>query len=287
MNWILLTALAVLSRSFQSVTTKVLSNRAKVSPMTQAVLFTGTALLLSILISPLVGGISFSGISDLWLVTILMIVSQSFGNILFFKGLSKLEASVTAIAFSSILLWGSILSVLFLDSSFTAMQVGGILLLGIAIMLVQYQKSVRLINAPVLYIVASAILFAVFQVTSAKLAKTMPAGTYLVLSFGGATLLIGLAYVKRIRKDFHILAGQSIPITKATLLAAACSTGYFVFSYFAYRNAPDRGVVVVLLTAQVILSVLLGVILLNERERLPIKIAAGFMALIAGILIKS
>ncbi|MEK7499803.1 MAG: EamA family transporter, partial [Patescibacteria group bacterium] len=166
-------------------------------------------------------------------------------------------------------------------------QLIGIVVLFLAILLVQYKKGVKRIEPAVLYILASALLFAVFQVSSAELAKTMPAGTYLLLSFGGATLIVWLAYIKRVREDIKTLIKQKTTVAKATLFASACSTGYFVFSYFACRNAPDRGVVVVLLTAQVILSVLLGVLLLKETDRLPRKITAGVMAVIAGILIKS
>lgn len=217
----------------------------------------------------------------------MMIISLTLGNILFFKGLSNLEASITAIAFSSILLWGSVLSVLFLDSSFIPKQIIGIILLGFAIIFVSYNRKAHLIDRSVLYIIVSALLFAIFQVSSAELAKTMSAGAYLFLSFGGASLLTYLVYMKKVHQDIAVLTHKKMYVLRATLSAAACSTGYFLFSYFAYRYAPDRGIVVVLLTAQVILSVILGVILLKERDRIPRKIIAGVLALIAGILIKS
>ncbi|MDQ5886323.1 MAG: EamA protein [Patescibacteria group bacterium] len=287
MNWLLLTALAILSRSFQSITTKVMSNRAKVSSITQSVLFLGTAFILSLLISPFVGGISFEGISNVWITTVIMVMSLTVGNILFFRGLSKLEASITAIAFSSILLWGAILSVIILGSSFSPTQMIGIALLGCAILLVQKNSKSYKVDPSILYIILSALLFAIFQVSSAELAKTMPAGTYLFLSFGGATLVTYLFNINKIKQDYKYLVAHKVSIAKATVLAAVCSTGYFIFSYFAYRYAPDRGVVVVLLTSQVILSVLLGILLLNEKDRLPLKMVSGLLALIAGILIKS
>lgn len=287
MNWLLLTFLAILSRSFQSITSKIFTNHAKVTPITQSVLFLGTAFFLCLPLSPFIGGITFEGLSSLWLPTTIMILSLALGNTLFFKGLSKLEASITAIAFSSILLWGSILSVMFLGSSFSIKQIAGIGLLGFAIILVQNIKKIKAINPAVLHIIISALFFAIFQVSSAELAKSMPAGTYLFLSYGGATLLTLLMYGKQVAQDLKSLSKQKVAVAKVTLLAALCSTGYFVFSYFAYQQAPDRGVVVVLLTSQVILSVILGIILLKENDRLPRKLAAGLLAAIAGVLIKS
>lgn len=287
MDWLFLTILAICSRSLMSVAVKLLSNRAKISPITQAVLFTGAATGLSVLISPFIGGISFNGLSGLWLITVLMISAQAGGNILFFKGLATLEASVAAIAFSSLLLWGSILSIAFLDSSFSYQQIAGIALLFLAILLVQYKKGVKRIEPAILYILSSALLFAIFQVSSAELSKTMPAGTYLLLSFGGATLIVWLAYIKQVHKDFKTILKHKTSVAQATVFASTCSMGYFVFSYFAYRNAPDRGVVVVLLTSQVILSVILGIIFLKEYGQIKRKLTAGVLAVIAGILIKS
>ena len=287
MNWLVLTLLAIIFRSFQSITVKVLSNSAKVSPMAQSVLFTGAAAILSLIISPIIGGISTAGLSELWAVALIMVLAQSFGNILFFKGLAALEASVTAIAFSSILLWSVILSVMFLGSSFSIVQIFGIVFLFAAIVMVQYKKGVKKVEPAILYIVFSALLFAVFQVSSAELAKTVPAATYLLLNFAGATVIVWLIYFKRVNSDLKELSRQKLMVSQAVALAAICSTGYFVFSYFAYMAAPDRGVVVVLLTSQVVLSVILGILLLKERENTGRKLGAGFLALIAGILIKS
>jgi drug/metabolite transporter (DMT)-like permease len=255
--------------------------------MTQAMLFTGTATILSLLISPFFGGISTDGLSDLWLIALLMVLAQAFGNILFFKGLADLEAGVTAIAFSSILLWGAILSVMFLHSSFSLVQVIGMGLLFVAIIAVQYKKGSKKIESPILYIIGSALLLAVFQICSAQLAKSVPTATYLLLNFGGSTALVWLVYRQRIHADLRKLKLQKVKVTQVAVLAALCSMGYFVFSYFAYRQAPDRGVVVVLLTSQVVLSVILGAIFLKERGHIKRKLGAGVLALVAGILIKS
>jgi drug/metabolite transporter (DMT)-like permease len=265
----------------------MLSNTAKVSPMTQAILLTGTASVFSLVISPFFGGISTHGLSGVWGIALLMVLAQAFGNILFFKGLSELEAGVTAIALSSILLWGTVLSVIFLHSTFSLTQVIGIVLLFMAIIGVQYKKGSRRIETPVLYIVGSALLFAVFQVCSAELAKAVPTATYLILNFGGATVVVLLFYRKRVHKDIKTLKPHKVQVTKVVIASVMCSMGYFIFSYFAYKHAPDRGIVIVLLTSQVVLSVILGAIFLKERGHLNRKLGAGVLALIAGILIKS
>ena len=287
MSWLVLTLLAITSRSIYSIATKLLSKNVEVSPITQSVLLTTFAGVLSLLISPIIGGISFSGFSDYWLAASIMVVSQAFGNILFFKGMKSLDAGTAQIGFSSIIIWGAILSVVFLGSSFSLAQVLGILLLMFAIVMVQYKKGSRKLDNGILLIVGSAVLFAIFQVASADLSKTISSGAYLLLAYLGSSILLGILYHKKLVSDWHKLKHQLKHTSWNTLFASGTSLLYFVFSFYAYREAPDSGVVVVLLTAQVILSVILGIIFLKERDNMPKKLAAGIVAVIAGILVKS
>lgn len=287
MNWLLLTVLAITARATMSIATRVLSKDVEVSPITHSLLLTTSAGLLSLAISPFVGGISFVGISQYKIPAILMITSQAFGNVIYFRGQKNLGAGTTQIAFSSILIWGTILSVLFLGSIFSFTQLTGILLLLVAILTVQYRQNKMDLNSSFLYIVASAILFAVFQVSSAGLSKAISTGAYLVMAYFGSSLIIGTLYFASIKKDYKLLKHQLKHISSKTLFASGTSLLYFVFSYLAYRHAPDRGVVVVLLTSQVVLSVIFGIYFLKEKENKARKLLAGALAVVAGILIKS
>ena len=288
MNWLLLTILAITSRAVFGVAVKVLSNHARVSAATQAILLTTGAGLLALLISPLIGGLTTTGLAAMWDIALIMVVSQAFGNMLFFKGLEKLDASTAQIAFASILVWSTLLAIIFLHSSFTLKQFVGIAILMLAILIVQYSKNgARKLNEGVVYIFMSTFLFAVFQTSSAELAKTVSAGTYTVLAFLGSTLIISAVYSGRLKKDMPFLKTNAKKLIPFILFACGTSLMYFVFSYFAYKHAPDRGVVVVLLTSQVILSVILAIIFLKERSQVGRKLVGGALAVVAGVLIKS
>lgn len=287
MNWLLLTILSIAFRATFGVAVKLLSNRAKVSAITQSVLLTGCAAILIIVFIPVYGGISFHGLSDHWLLAATMVLASAFGNILFFKGLEKLDASTTQIVFASILLWSVILSVSFLGSRFSINQIIGIGILVAAILLVQYRKGARIFDANALYILAAAVLFAVFQVTSAEMAKTFSVAAYSLTAYLGGTLVVGLIYFRQVIRDFAVLAKDVTRVALVTLFASSMSLLYAVFAYLAYQRAPDKGVVVVLLTSQVVFGVILAIIFLRERNNIPKKIAAGLLAVLAGVLIKS
>lgn len=288
MNWIILTLLAVLFRAIYGLSTRVLSVHVKVSPISQSVLLTGLASLLSVVLSPFLGGFSFAHFSSVWIPTLIMIVSSSLGNIIYFKGQEVLDAGTTQIVFSSIVIWGALLSITFLGSHFSFVQVLGVLLLLFAIILIQYKKSKFTFSTAVFYILASAFVFSIFQVSSAAVAKTLPAGTALPLEYIGSTALVGLLYWKKMYKELREeIKNNYRNVFEKGFFASGSTLLYFLFAYFAYSVAPDRGIVVLLLTTQVIVAVILGIIFLKEKDRMAQKIVAGILAVIASILIKA
>ena len=70
------------------------------------------------------------------------------------------------------------------------------------------------------------------------------------------------------------------------MLTAIPSLGNFLFAYYAYREAPEPAKVAMLLTAQVVLTVILSYFLLKERGHVYRKLAAAILVVISAVLIK-
>ena len=287
MNWIILTVLAIVSRATYSLGTRLLSRNVTVSPITLSFLLTFTTGLLVLLFNPLVGGLDFSGVKSNLFTLLLIVITSVVGNIVYFAGQRKLDAGVTQIIFSSILIWGGILSVLFLESTFSIQQVVGMIILLTAIIMIQYKKGKISLNKSAAYIVLSAMLFAFFQVGSAQVSSMISAAAYLLITSFGTAFAILIIYFNTIKKDYAPLRTHLKSTVHNLFFASGTSSLYMVFSFLAYKDAPDRGVVVVLLTSQVILSVLFGIVFLKERKNITMKVIAGVLALVAGILIKT
>ncbi len=288
MNWEIFTALSIFSRSLYSIASRNFSVKVNVSPIVLTFLISLFSSVLILLVSPFLGGIKISNLFALSVPFGLLIGTSIVGNILYFSGQKNLDTGTTQVAFSSILVWGIVLSHFILDSQLSIIQIVGSVLLLIAILLTQWHsKEIKLINKPVALIIASTFMFSLFQVLSADLSQKVSAGTYLFVgNFGVALVLLLLNYQKiwtELGKLF-LIKKQVLP---STTFASVTSLLYFVFSYAAYRVAPDPGLVVILLTSQVVFSVVLGIILLGERTNLRRKLFAAFLALIAAILIKS
>lgn len=286
MNWLILTILAILSRAVYGLSTKVLSNKVKASPVVQTTTTTIFAGIISLAISPFIGGVSMSGVTSAWLQIAILLACFSLANILYYVGIKTLDSSTTQVAFSSILIWGTLFSVLFLNSKFSMQQMLGVIILLIAILLTQYSQRQLKINKGIIYIAMAAALFAVFQVVSAQLSKTIGVGAYLLIAYFGSTLLFVFAFFPKFRKEIPPLVKNYSTTLKPMLFASSTGMLYFVFSFFAYKVAPDSGVVVLLLTSQVIVAVILSIIFLKEKGQIKQKIIAGVLAVIAGILIK-
>ncbi|PIZ66159.1 hypothetical protein COY14_00840 [Candidatus Roizmanbacteria bacterium CG_4_10_14_0_2_um_filter_36_9] len=285
MYWLIFTIFAIISRATYSISSKLLSQDIKVAAQSHALLLTGSSAILVLIFGPFFGGIDFLSIFKYPMIIGAVMLSCSFGNIIFFNGQKLLDASMTQIAFSSVLIWGAVLSLFFLNSTFSIYQIFGMLLLLAAIIFTQYERRKFSFNKGVIIIMTAAIVFAIFQVTSAIASRYVNTVTYLFYANLATATLVLVLNPKTSLKDFKIIKRNITNTISKTLFASLTSMIYMIFSFAAYRLAPDRGVVVVLLTSQVIISVIFGVIFLKERNNIPKKIIAGTIAFIAAILI--
>ena len=283
MGWLLLTFLSVISRSIYGVMTKVLSNKVKVSAYTQATLLPLAGAFIALIFSPLLGGLKldFSGVS--LIAVALVVLGQGLGNITYFASIKNLTNGTAQIAFSSILLFNTFLSLVFLGLHLSLLNVFGLVLLMLAILSVVTGK-VELHRKGVALMVLSAFLFSVFQLSSAEISKQVGAATYLMIAYLGAAAVVFVLKWRVVIKDLStadIKSTLSIP-----LLTAIPSVGNFLFAYYAYRTAPEPAKVAMLLTSQVVLTVFLSYFFLKEKGHVLRKVVAAVLVVISAIMIK-
>ncbi len=284
MNWLYLTAISIVFRSIYGVMTKVMSNKVKTSVYTQAAMLPFAAAIISLAASPFLGGLSFDFTGVSLLAVSLVILGQGLGNITYFEAIKSLTNGTAQIAFSSILIFNTFLSLVFLNLHLSPLNIVGLVLLMIAILSVTNGK-VELNKRGVSLMLLAAFLFSVFQLSSAEVSKQVGASTYLLIAYVGAASVVFLMKSKLIINDIrktHVKQYLGIP-----LLTALPSVGNFLFAYYAYREAPEPARVAMLLTSQVVLTVLLSYFFLNEKGHVWRKVFAAVLVLVAAILIKS
>lgn len=284
MSWLLLTTISVLFRSVYGLMTKVLSNKTKTSAYTQSTLLCLCAGIIAIIISPLIGNINFIVNKDSILLILLIILSQGLGNIVYFSAIKNLTNGTAQISFSSILVFNTLLSLLFLNLHLSFLNIIGILLLMSAILLVVNGK-IEINKKGIALMIFSAFLFSIFQLSSSKLSTQISAATYLLIAYLGSAIIIILFKGKIILKDI-MNSEDKKSLLLIPFLTAIPSLGNFIFAYYAYRIAPQPAKVAMLLTSQVVIGVILSYFFLNEKKNLLRKVFAAILVVTSAILIK-
>jgi len=263
--------------------TKVLSNQVKTSVYTQATLLPLAGAAIAIVLSPLLGGLDFSFANVSIVAVLLVILGQGLGNITYFAAIKNLTNGTAQIAFSSILLFNTILALIFLNLHLSLVNVFGLFLLMFAILSVITGK-IELHRKGVALMVFSAFLFSVFQLASAEISSQVGAAMYLLIAYLGAAAVVFLLKWRVVIKD--IAKAPKKATLGIPLLTALPSLGNFLFAYYAYRDAPEPAKVAMLLTAQVVLTVFLSYIFLKEKGHLLRKVFAAVLVVVSAILIK-
>ena len=284
MSWLLLTALSVVSRAVYGVMTKVLSDKVIVSAPTQAVLLTTAGAAFAVLASPFLGGVHLTGVEIDWIVVLLVVLGQGLGNVVYFASIKHLTNGTAQIAFSSILVFNTFLSLVFLSLQLSFINILGIILLLLAILAV-VSGTVEFNKRGVGLMLLAAFLFSVFQVASVELSQQVTAATYLVIAYGGSALVVFVLKARQVISD--VINTQALKtLLLVPVLTAIPSVGNFLFSYYAYRLAPEPAKVAILLTSQVVVAVFLSYFLLKEKSHLGRKLGAAAAIIIASLLIK-
>lgn len=236
------------------------------------------------IISPFLGGIQ-TNFTDVSLIAVILVVlGQGLGNITYFAAIKNLTNGTAQIAFSSILLFNTFLSLVFLDLHLTLLNVFGLMILMLAILSVVSGK-IELHKKGISLMLLSAFLFSIFQLASSEISKQVGAATYLLIAYLGAAAVVFALKWRVIVKD--LASAERKSTIGIPLLTALPSIGNFLFAYYAYRSAPQPAKVAMLLTAQVVLTVLLSYAFLNEKGHVLRKVVAAVLVVIAAILIKS
>ncbi len=278
------TAMSVLTRAVYGTMTKIMSNRVRTSSYTQAVLLPFSAAILSICLTPLIGGINLDFDGTTLIMMLLVIFGQGSGNVVFFAAVRHLTSGTAQIAFSSILVFNVLLSVMLLGLKLSLMNVLGIVLLMAGIMLVVSGK-VEFNKKGVGLMMVSAFLFSIFQLATSQVSSRISGGTYLVLTYTGAA---GVVLAVRGRKVLGeiIQSKNKSELVFVPFLTAVPSLLNFIFAYYAYRLAPEPTKVAMILTSQVVFAVLLGHVFLGEKSGLYRKLLAAVMVIVATVMIK-
>lgn len=214
---------------------------------------------------------------------VLMMFLYGFGNLFVFQALKKTEASTFIIIFSSRVLITILVSSFFLNESLNFLQIIGTLLILASILLVNIKSAKLTFSKKELTSLLSALCFGLAVSNDSFLVKHFDLYPFVTIAFILPPLLIiatDLTVIKKMKVFW-----QKTTFAKMFLLSTIYALAA-VFFFIALQTSKNSSQVASLDLVGVIVTVLLAVIFLKERDDLLKKILGAILSFIGLMLMR-
>lgn len=280
MTWFTLTLCSVILGSIANILQKVLMKGDKSNPYSYAIVF-----------HLLLGGMNL--LFALWHGFQVPLLSQDIGllfvssllwggcTIFLFKALQLLESSEVTILSSIKVIITIIASILLLHENFSLQKIIGAIIIFIAILLVSNRQKNIKINIGVLYIVIMAIFSGLGIVVDSYTVQHYDAISYNTITNFIIGFLLLACYPKALTHWKHFIQPNFLKKMLPLGLFSTLQALLYLYSLIGGGNTAQIGTI---RQAQVIVTVLLAIIFLNEKSHLVRKLFAAVLVT-CGILL--
>ncbi len=281
MSWFFLILLSVVIVSFANILQKSLMKDDKSDPISYSIIF---AFLLGFinLVVALTFGFHFPVLHIGLVAFPIAAILWGVGTIFYFKALQLLESSEVTILASVRSLITIAASLLFLGESFSVQKLMGTVIVLFSIFIVTNLKHGIKFNRGIFYTFGMVLFYGLAVVFDVVNLRSTDPLSYLAL----VNILIGiillLIFPKAIKK-MKVFASKSF--LRKMLPLSAFSSAQAIAYYFALAKGPASQIAPIG-QAQVIITILLAVIILKERDNLLRKVIAAVLVMIGVILLR-
>lgn len=281
MDWLLLTLLSVFVVSIANILQKVLMKDEKSDPYSYALVFQFLIAILSLPIA-MVQGFQIPIINSN--LVFLVIAAALWGGtaVFLFKALQVMEASEVTILSSIRVVITIIASILFLQESFNVLNVLGTILILVSILLVTNLNKGIKFNKGIFYTLVMALFSGLAIVADGFNTKNYDAASYsTIVNFLTATILL-IIYPKVLKQWNNYTKPNFL---KMMLPLAVFSTIQGLAYLMALAVGGNTSQVGTIRQASIIVTVILAVIFLKERDYLGRKLIAAILVTCGVVLL--
>jgi len=292
MNWQTLILLHALIGPFSILAMRAVAKQRSAAhwPFTVNAGMFSFAYLTGLALLPFMSPVNFSSLTQYWPWFIGGGICFALTNAFWYKVLAHLDAGISGILSTLGVLFTIVLAALVLHEDLSVSQaVGGFLLLAAIcyILTVAKQPGAHRLHSKswllgLTFSIIGGVFFAIALVNEKFLLGKMPTSSYFLFGWGGQALM---AYVTALifeRRHFGLLLRPKIgPLVAVGGITRGIAGYFFIMSQIKSNNV---ALVTVVANIKLILIVLFGAWLLNERQKLTEKLTAAFLAL-AGLSI--
>lgn len=282
MPWQLYLLISILLISCNGLFHRSLMKDDKSHPIAQTIVFLGLGGCIAIIIALLQRKLQLSFPPSLGWNFLLLILLSTPAYLLTYRAYQLLGASEIVLLLSTGRLWNVMGAALFLHEAITTIQVLGalIILAGLAITL--YDKRKFTVNKGVLFVLLAAFLYGMSDINGYYMLHTLNATNFLIYSeFLPVIVLLIMqpTVIKNLRYYFHTNTA-----TKALLLSFCDALGSLAL-FLSYQAGGKASVIGPLSATRVLVTVVLAMVILRERNNIRNKILGAIITICGVILL--
>lgn len=283
MSWEILLAISVVLSAIPVLLQRVLLKGDHVEPISFSILFQfGVAAVVAVLTLAIRGSITIPSLAHIGWSLLIMTITYSLANIFIFNSLKVTEASRFTVIFASKTFFAIIALTIFFKEGLSNLQWLGAILIIIGVAIVYLQKTQSQLNRGDLFALAAAFMFGIANTNDRYLVQFFDPYAYVIIGFLLPGILIALTYPRKIA---HIKTYFTTTfMSKMFLLCLLYGLAAITF-FAALQLAPNSSQVFTFNTFGAILTVILSIIFLKERDYLARKLVGAAVSLIGLILV--
>ena len=282
MSWQILLIISIIFLSFNGLFHKSLLKNDKSDPRAQAIVFLGLGGFISILIALLRGKLQLEFSPSLIINFSVLATFATIAYVLKYRGFQLINASEVVIFSTTSKFWNVVGASIFLHEAITAQKIIGTLIILLGITVTMYVDQKFKINKGIFFTLLAALLFGLTDINGYYILQTMDASNYQIYFYllpVFALLLVQPSVL--IKVSYYFKLGRAVKVVALSLF----DTLGMLALFFAYQMGGKASVIGPLSATKVIVTVVLAIIFLKERDNITKKLVGSVIAVIGVVLL--
>ena len=279
MAWQLLTAISVITFSISVLLRRLLLHNDKSDPLAYVIIFQGMVGVLTGIYA-LIHGFHSPDFGKYWFAILVTVSLYAAAHVVSTRAFQQLEASVFSVLFASSAIWTMVAGLFLFNDHITLTQLAGVVLVFVSVGILVERKGLKIGTSTLLGLLTG-MLFGLATAGWTYVGRHSDVPSWTALSFLAPSLIVLAIKPKSVLKMKPFLSGKLL--SRMVLLGVIFSVSSLA-SLLAYTKG-NVNLVATLQQTGIIVTTLLAVIFLHEREKLWRKGIAATVCFIAVILI--
>lgn len=282
MSWQLMVALSVLLYSANGLLHRTIMKDENSDGYTQAFAFTlQVSIIFLIAFLFRLHSASLPSLNQLMLFLLTASLS-SVGMVFTFMGFKSIGASEHTVLLTSSRLWFMLGSILILHESLTTAKLAGTLAILLGVVLAQWRAKTFVFNKGAVYVLLADLFFGASETISFSIVRNFDVVSYMTHSGLIVTLILFASRPMIIQKlSFYLKPRRALSIC-ATSVNDSLANVFGLVAYQLGKNALQIGPI---MATQTLVTVLLAIVILRERDNMAQKIAGSVFAILGTSLL--